>query len=87
MGHGWLSATIKLALDAGVKKLVLFHHDPTHDDDEMDAMAERGRALVAARVRSSKWRSPAKEPKRFCGPHRTGPDLFPALLAPRQGMT
>ena len=36
-GHGWLSATIKLAVDAGVKKLVLFHHDPTHDDDEMDA--------------------------------------------------
>jgi phosphoribosyl 1,2-cyclic phosphodiesterase len=47
-GHGWLSATVKLALDAGVKKLVLFHHDPTHDDNEMDAMAEEGRKLVAA---------------------------------------
>ena len=46
-GHGWLSATVRLALDAEVKKLVLFHHDPTHDDDEMDAMAEKARQLVS----------------------------------------
>jgi phosphoribosyl 1,2-cyclic phosphodiesterase len=47
-GHGSLSTTVALALDAGVGKLVLFHHDPTHDDDEMDEMAEKARQLVAA---------------------------------------
>jgi phosphoribosyl 1,2-cyclic phosphodiesterase len=47
-GHGSLSATLTLALDADVKKLVMFHHDPIHDDAMMDEMAEKARQLVAA---------------------------------------
>ena len=47
-GHGSLSAAVALALDAQVKKLVLFHHDPAHDDDEIDRMADDARKLVAA---------------------------------------
>ena len=47
-GHGSLSTTVALALEAGVKKLVMFHHDPIHDDDMMDGMAEKARQLVAA---------------------------------------
>ncbi|HEY5040720.1 MAG TPA: MBL fold metallo-hydrolase, partial [Verrucomicrobiae bacterium] len=31
-GHGCLDDSVALALKAGVKKLVLFHHDPDHDD-------------------------------------------------------
>jgi phosphoribosyl 1,2-cyclic phosphodiesterase len=47
-GHGSLSTTVALALDADVKKLVMFHHDPIHDDALMDEMAEKARQLVAA---------------------------------------
>lgn len=47
-GHGSLSTTVALALEAGVKKLVMFHHDPIHDDAMMDEMAEKARQLVAA---------------------------------------
>ena len=31
---------MRLVKEAGAKKLVIFHHDPTHDDDKMDAIAE-----------------------------------------------
>ena len=47
-GHGSLSTTVALALEADVKKLVMFHHDPIHDDAMMDEMAEKARQLVAA---------------------------------------
>jgi phosphoribosyl 1,2-cyclic phosphodiesterase len=47
-GHGSLSAAVSLAVDAGVEKLVLFHHDPAHDDDAIDAMAAHARKLVEA---------------------------------------
>lgn len=47
-GHGSLSAAVSLALDAEVEKLILFHHDPAHDDDAIDAMAAHARELVKA---------------------------------------
>jgi phosphoribosyl 1,2-cyclic phosphodiesterase len=45
-GHGSLSTAVALARDANVRKLVLFHHDPNHDDDEVDKMVETGRAIA-----------------------------------------
>ncbi len=45
-GHGSLSRVVSLALEAKVRKLVLFHHDPTHDDEKIDDMLERARLLV-----------------------------------------
>jgi len=45
-GHSPLSGTVQLALDANVKKLLLFHHDPGHDDDMIDGMVEQARELV-----------------------------------------
>ncbi len=37
-GHGtWLEGTC-VAKDAGVKRLVLFHHDPGHNDRQIDSM-------------------------------------------------
>jgi phosphoribosyl 1,2-cyclic phosphodiesterase len=45
-GHGSISSAVSLALDAEVHKLVLFHHDPNHDDAMVDRMAEAARALV-----------------------------------------
>ncbi len=46
-GHGHISATISLALDAGVKRLLLFHHDPNHDDAFIDGMVKTARRQVA----------------------------------------
>jgi phosphoribosyl 1,2-cyclic phosphodiesterase/CheY-like chemotaxis protein len=45
-GHGSLSSVVSLALDAEVRKLFLFHHDPSHDDKTVDEMVEAGRTLV-----------------------------------------
>jgi phosphoribosyl 1,2-cyclic phosphodiesterase len=38
-GHSTYTRGIRLADEAGVKQLCLFHHDPSHDDDFMDALA------------------------------------------------
>jgi phosphoribosyl 1,2-cyclic phosphodiesterase len=45
-GHSSLSSVILLALDANIKKVLLFHHDPRHDDDMIDRMVEEARELV-----------------------------------------
>ena len=46
-GHGSLTSAISLALDATVRKLILFHHDPTHDDDMIDKMLQTARKIAA----------------------------------------
>ena len=46
-GHSSLRSVVSLGLDANVSKLLLFHHDPNHDDEMIDKMVERARALVA----------------------------------------
>jgi len=45
-GHSSLSSVVELALDANVKRLLLFHHDPSHDDNMIDRMLEQARELV-----------------------------------------
>ena len=46
-GHGCVGESVALALRAGVKKLVLFHHDPDHSDRKIDAFVRHARQLVA----------------------------------------
>ena len=46
-GHSSLSSAVSLAVEAKVQTLVLFHHDPHHDDENVDAMLESARELVA----------------------------------------
>jgi len=48
-GHGCVDDSVKLALDAGVKHLFLFHHDPDHDDKRMDELVKHARKIVAKR--------------------------------------
>jgi phosphoribosyl 1,2-cyclic phosphodiesterase len=48
-GHGCLDDVVALALQAEVKTLVLFHHDPNHDDAKISQMLAHARQLVAAR--------------------------------------
>src|SRR6266513_6360933 len=45
-GHSPVSSVVLLALDANVKRVLLFHHDPSHDDDMIDLMVEQARELV-----------------------------------------
>jgi phosphoribosyl 1,2-cyclic phosphodiesterase/CheY-like chemotaxis protein len=46
-GHSCVDDTVELATRAKAKRLFLFHHDPTHDDDKIDAMAAHARELAA----------------------------------------
>jgi len=45
-GHGSVSSAVSLALDAKVRRLLLFHHDPSHDDAMVDAMVNDARRLI-----------------------------------------
>jgi phosphoribosyl 1,2-cyclic phosphodiesterase len=45
-GHGSLSSVMSLALDANVRKIFLFHHDPEHDDKKLDEIVQAARTLV-----------------------------------------
>ena len=45
-GHGSLSTAVTLAADADVKRLILFHHDPTHNDAMIDKMATIARTTA-----------------------------------------
>ena len=46
-GHGSIASAVSLALDAEVQTLLLFHHDPNHDDRTVEAMEKSARELVA----------------------------------------
>ncbi|MEY2485428.1 MAG: hypothetical protein QOH39_1076 [Verrucomicrobiota bacterium] len=46
-GHGSLTMTTALAADARVRKLVLFHHDPEHNDNMLDEMLKKAQTLAA----------------------------------------
>ena len=48
-GHSPIEYAVDVALAAGVKRLALFHHDPTHDDGTLDRLVEVCRQRVAAR--------------------------------------
>ena len=47
-GHGCVDEVVALALEAHVKRLYLFHHDPNHDDEKIHEMAAHARKLAAA---------------------------------------
>src|SRR5437773_11256886 len=46
-GHSSISSVVSLALDADVRQLLLFHHDPNHDDEMIDKMVERAHVVIA----------------------------------------
>ncbi len=47
-GHGCLDDVVRVARDAGVKRLFLFHHDPSHDDAFLDRMLAHARSLAGS---------------------------------------
>ncbi len=46
-GHSTFITATEVAREAHVGKLVLFHHEPTHDDDQLDAMQAEARTHFA----------------------------------------
>jgi phosphoribosyl 1,2-cyclic phosphodiesterase len=46
-GHCTVDYAVRVAAAAGAKRLVLFHHDPAHDDGNVDRMLGRARELAA----------------------------------------
>jgi ribonuclease BN (tRNA processing enzyme) len=46
-GHSPIESTIQFAVQANVKRLVLFHHDPLHDDAFVDRMVREAKQLIA----------------------------------------
>jgi len=49
-GHSTPRAAAEVAADAGVKSLMLFHHDPEHDDAAMDTILREARKLFPATI-------------------------------------
>lgn len=43
-GHSTWQEGLRIARHASVGRLVIFHHDPAHDDDQMDAIASAAEA-------------------------------------------
>ena len=44
-GHGCLPDSVDLAIEAGARRLLFFHHDPSHNDRRIDDMVEIARAM------------------------------------------
>jgi ribonuclease BN (tRNA processing enzyme) len=51
-GHSTVAQVLELGRRAGVKKLVLYHHDPDRHDDALDAVARETRRWWTAEVKS-----------------------------------
>jgi phosphoribosyl 1,2-cyclic phosphodiesterase len=47
-GHSTAAAAASVSIDAGVKQLLLCHHDPEHDDEKVDEIAAQARILFPA---------------------------------------
>jgi phosphoribosyl 1,2-cyclic phosphodiesterase len=46
-GHGCVKDVVVMAVEAGVKRLYLFHHDPSHDDAKVELMEKQAKKLAA----------------------------------------
>jgi len=52
-GHSTYTKGIDIALKANVKQLVLFHHDPLHDDKKLDEINEKAQEYLRKRDNKS----------------------------------
>jgi ribonuclease BN (tRNA processing enzyme) len=48
-GHSTVDFAVRVAREADVRQLVLFHHDPAHSDAQVDQLLDRARALAGNR--------------------------------------
>lgn len=54
-GHSTFADALDLAVDAGVRRLVMVHHDPEHTDDDLDAQALWCAEYMAKKGASLEW--------------------------------
>ena len=47
-GHSTPRQAVRLAAEADVRRLILFHHDPSHSDEQVEAVAEDARDLAGS---------------------------------------
>jgi len=47
-GHSTVAYAVRVALEAGVRQLVLFHHDPAHDDERILDLEAAARQIPGA---------------------------------------
>ena len=47
-GHSTVGYAVEVARATGARKLVLFHHDPTHDDDVLDRLGSEAAHLAGS---------------------------------------
>jgi phosphoribosyl 1,2-cyclic phosphodiesterase len=57
-GHSTVAYAVHVAAAAGVKSLALFHHDPTHGDDQLAELEELARDLPGAESLGSIFAAP-----------------------------
>jgi phosphoribosyl 1,2-cyclic phosphodiesterase/FixJ family two-component response regulator len=48
-GHGCVTEVVDLAIEAEVRRLFLFHHDPNHDDAKVSELEAQARQIVTER--------------------------------------
>jgi ribonuclease BN (tRNA processing enzyme) len=48
-GHSTVAYAVRVAAEAGAKRLLLFHHDPSHDDRQVEQLLSQARRLHDAR--------------------------------------
>ncbi|MGA1844219.1 MAG: response regulator [bacterium] len=60
-GHSCVSQVAKLAHDAGVRRLYLFHQDPDHSDTDLERKLERARTLLASLGSSTECLLPVEQ--------------------------
>lgn len=49
-GHSTVDMAVSVAQKAGVKRLALFHHEPTHDDKTMNSIQKRAKVLFRSTI-------------------------------------
>ena len=81
-GHSSIGDTIEFASKSGVEKVVLFHHDPYHTDDDLEELLkeaarqmDRRRSQVQLAVRGHDDRLRPEQHERLRPRH--GPDMRP----------
>ena len=64
-GHSTIADALDFAHRAEVERLALFHHDPTHDDSRLYAVAEQAKDVWLARGREREMVISARESTRL----------------------
>lgn len=85
-GHSALSHSLAFARRTGARRTLLFHHDPLHSDDWLDAHGARAAAAWAARGGAAGAVELAREGASVevtARPDAALPDAAPATAAPR----